>query len=328
MFTKLLVPLDRSPLAEQAIPRALAIARATGTALDFVLVHEPPPFAGIPRTPWESVDPEVEQGYLKSVVAEVAADTPLRITSAILRGTPAEMICARAQEVGADLIVMTSHGRSGFSRLWLGSVADAVVRHATVPVFLLRPAGLPQPRRTPASAFTRLLVPLDGSALASDILPTATALAQASGASMTLLRVILPVPLVTAYDPSIPLSYIPVVRDEPATTRLADDVTGQLGEVARRVRDEGHIAVDASVLVSEHVADAIVDFAHAGHFDVIAMSTHGHGASRWLVGSVADKVLRAGGLPVMLRRPSRVREETPLLTEASVVEQLPALSGA
>ena len=90
-----------------------------------------------------------------------------------------------ADETGADLIVMATHGRGGLPRLVLGSFASYVVQHATVPVMLVRPGAT---GTAPAPAFDHLLVPLDGSMLAEHALEYAAGVAQ-SGATLVLLRV-------------------------------------------------------------------------------------------------------------------------------------------
>jgi nucleotide-binding universal stress UspA family protein len=218
--------------------------------------------------------------------------------------------------------------------MWLGSVADAVVRNSPIPVLVLRPIADAGDKRAAHHLFKHVLIPLDGSALAADIFPTATAIAQAGagvrggkGAKITLLRVIAPVPAITAVDPTIPLAYTPIIPDEVATAHLAGEVAAELDEIAERLKEQGHVAVKGEVIVDERAAHAIIDYARANDVDLVAMCTHGRGASRLLVGSVADKVLRGSGLPVLLHRPVHLSAEPAVLTEPGVLEQLPVSSG-
>jgi nucleotide-binding universal stress UspA family protein len=327
MFRKLLIPLDRSSLAEQAIGHAASIARESGASIDILLVHEPFPFAGYADLPWGGdADATAEEKYLEAVADELKSGAKVTATCSVLRGAPAEMIIRRAREVGADLIVMTSHGRTGFSRTWLGSVADAVMRKSSIPVLILRPEQGTTNRRATARGVKRVLIPLDGSALATSVLEAATDLARAAHASITLLRVVPIVPIVMAYEPTLPVTSLPVVPDEAATQQLLEDATTEIELVAQRLHEETGIAIDAHAVVAEHTAQAIVDQAEARDIDVIAMSTHGRGASRLLLGSVADKVLRSSRVPVLLYRPVEVRETALKLDEAEVVRQLPSLS--
>jgi nucleotide-binding universal stress UspA family protein len=317
MFKQLLIPLDRSPLSEQAVGRAAAIARATQASIDLLLVHEP---FGVPADFPPASDADdfaAERVYLESVAAELRSGAAIHTTCAVLRGGASEMICERAKEIGANLIVMTSHARTGLDRLWLGSVADAVVRNATIPVLMLRPVERPSDGATAKHLFKHVLVLLDGSELAAEVLPPATDLARASAADLTLLRVVAPVPLVSAYDITIPLAYPPLIPDEPATRQVVREVEGELEMIARRLRDEQHLTVRGEVIVSDRTPKAIINFARAHDVDVIAMCTHGRGATRLLVGSVADALLRGSGIPILLHRPSRAAVEPSTFSDAS-----------
>src|SRR5215467_15633166 len=139
MFRKIMVPLDRSALAEQALGQAAAIARTSNAGVDLVLVREPRPLPEYQIGAADDKDLHGYERYMQAVVAKLHSGASVEVTHAVVQGAPAEMIRTRAHEVGADLIVMTSHGRTGLSRAWLGSVADAVVRRSTIPVLMLRP---------------------------------------------------------------------------------------------------------------------------------------------------------------------------------------------
>ncbi len=317
MFTKLLVPLDRSPLAEQAIGQAAAIARASQADVDLVLVHQPLTFGGFADAPWNAQQWNDEHKYLESIVEELVSGSSVSTTHAVLRGETVEMICQRAWDVDADLIVMTSHGRTGLSRAWLGSVADGVLKRSSIPILVLRPVETKTDRRAAHHLFNNVLVPLDGSALSMDILACAFSLARCSGARVTLVRVVQPMPAVTL-DAGIPYAFPPAAQDSGATDRLVAEAKEQLGEVAHHHAGHGAVTVDAHVVLAGHVAQGIIDFARGHETDVIAMSTHGRGSSRFLMGSVADKVLRGSGLPMLLHRPIDVIENVePLEVGAS-----------
>jgi nucleotide-binding universal stress UspA family protein len=324
MFTKLLVPLDRSPLAEQALGQAAAIARESQAEIDLVLVHQPLPFAGFGDAPWFAEQWTAEHKYLESIADDLESGASVSVSHAVIRGATVETICQRAWDIDADLIVMTSHGRTGLSRAWLGSVADGVLRNSAVPVLMLRPMDTKKDRLAAHRLFSRVLVPLDGSAVAADILSPALALARCSGAHVSLLRIVQPVPLMTL-DVGMPFTYPPVIQDDSATDRLVSEAKAQLDAVVRQFASQGNPSADAHVVVAAHVAQGILDFAHSHETDVIAMSTHGRGASRFLMGSVADKVLRGSGLPMLLHRPIEVIENADA-AEASSLAQTPALT--
>ncbi|HEV8445406.1 MAG TPA: universal stress protein [Gemmatimonadaceae bacterium] len=324
MFRKLLVPLDRSSLAEEAIGHAASIARQSRATIDLVLVHEPLAFGGFADLPWEA-DSTGEQKYLESIAGELESGASVRVTCAVVRGAPGDMIGQRARDTGADLIVMTSHGRTGFSRTWLGSVADAVMRKSAIPVLILRPEYATTTRRTAVQSVQRILVPLDGSPLAIGVLPAAMNLARATHASIVLLRVVPVVPVMTAYEPTVPVTSMPIVPDAAATQQLADEATTELESVSRRLHEETGVAVESQVVIAEQIAQSIVDQIGAKDVDVVAMSTHGRGASRWLFGSVADKVLRSSRVPVLLYRPVDARGGAAVVAEPEISSQSPTV---
>jgi len=316
MFKRLLVPLDRSSLAEQALGQAAAIARSSNAAVDVLLVHESLPFAGFADAPWNADQWDDEEKYIATIAEEVLSGAAIPISYAIERGAPAETISHRAVEIDADLIVMTSHGRTGLSRAWMGSVADGVIRRSSAPVLLLRPIEGKTRSEAARRLFKKILVPLDGSAWAADILPAAIALAESNDGRLLLLRVVQPVPQISI-DASIPFVYPPTLIDEAATNDLVDEAKEQLAELARRLEPDG-IDVESQVVLAPHVAQAILDCVRAHGIDAIAMSTHGRGASRLLIGSVADKVLRGSDVPLLLRRPPEIIEhDTPTASLAA-----------
>jgi nucleotide-binding universal stress UspA family protein len=323
MFKKLLVPLDRSSLAEQALGPAAAIARASHAEMDLVLVHQPFPFVGLDE-PWNSAQAMDEDKYLESIGRELMRGGSVSTTHAVQRGNVIEMICARAHDVGADLIVMTSHGRTGFSRAWVGSVADGVLRHSAIPVLIMRPVETEMDRLAAHHLFKRVLVPLDGSALATEILSSAVAVAHCSKARLVLIRIVQPVPLLTP-DIGMAFVYPPVIQDDEGTRCVAEEAKQDLAETAYKLAGLGVTDVETHVIIASNVPRAIIDFVADHGVDAIAMSTHGRGASRLLVGSVADKLLRASGVPILLKRPVEVTERLQLVGSTSVLEELPAL---
>jgi len=130
VFRSIVVPVDGSALAEGAIPYALALAERTGSKVRFVLVHPdqyPPLLIDSARV------------YLTELTERFRPRLGASLSSIILNGPAASSLVQHVSDIGADLVVMTTHGRSGIERAWLGSVADEVIRSIEVPVFVLRP---------------------------------------------------------------------------------------------------------------------------------------------------------------------------------------------
>lgn len=202
---------------------------------------------------------------------------------------------------------MTTHGRGPLSRFWLGSTADGFIRSTFCPILLFRPsdrnAGEVDLASSPPS-FCRVLVPLDGSNAAEDILPLAAAVA-GMGASMVLLRAVPP-----AFSAEYPI-YLPhaveVERDLAAAKKEAE---AYLHEVQEGLNGSP-APLELKVLTSMDAVDAILKTAEEEGADLIAMSTSARGGvSRLLMGSVADKVVRGTSIPLLLaRQATEEREE-------------------
>lgn len=313
MFRKLLVPLDRTPFAEQALGPATAIARASGAGLDLVLVHEPRPLAGVPDVAWHAEQIDGESEYLTEIAAELAKTGSIEATQAVVPGEIVPAICKRRREVSADLVVMTTHGRTGIRRAWVGSITDGVLRKAGVPVLMCRPA-VKGSRDLPFVPFRKILVLTDGSVTSMAVMKSAISLAKSSGAKLCLLRIVQPVQLLTV-ETAIPFAFPLPAEDEISTERMATRARLELAETARDTSEKYSIDIDSHVLVAHEVAEAIIDFALRTNIDAIAMATHGRGASRLVLGSVADKIIHSAALPMLLQGPSNKFEEEDVIVE-------------
>lgn len=246
---------------------------------------------------------ELEQEYLEQVAASVTTNYTVPAATTLLDGGVVEAICAHARECPDALVVMSTHGRTGFSRLWLGSIADGVLRHATTPVLMLRvdaarqdaSSGWPRP-------FSRMVVPLDGSDFAEQALPHAMNIAAASTADVVLLHVVTPVlPAPT----ELPIPYVPPAELLGGATdervRQATEYTTALG--ASLHESYPTLDIGTTVAVAMSPAQVIIDTAKERGAHLVVMSTHGRGVSRLVAASVADKVVRGGPGAVLLIRP-------------------------
>ena len=304
MFKRLLVPLDGSDFAEQALPRAGAIARKSNATVHLLLAHVRIPYAGYEDVPWFGEQTSDEREYLARVASGPALSS-LNVTWTVLKGDPVETICREAAEGDTDLIVMASHGRTGLSRTWIGSVAHGVIRKSGVPVLLVRPAEHKPGRADESSGIRRILMTIDGSSLSEEIIPVAMEIARSEGASVTVVRVVEPVmsmPPIT----SMPLAFSPGAYDDNITSNLVAAAGREMQLIAQSLKKVASV-VETRVIVAQSAARAILDIAKSENADVIAMATHGRGASRLLLGSVADKVLRGSDAMMLLQCPSARR---------------------
>jgi nucleotide-binding universal stress UspA family protein len=302
-----MVPLDGSALSAQALALAGALAKRTGAELDLVHVHVPIAFAyagvaanGAAINTWEidTQQRKQETEYLASEQKRIADETGLVVTQIVLDGPVVESLVTHAAENRRDLIVMSTHGRGPLVRVWLGSVTDGVLRRATTPLLIIRPH---EELRVPAhnAAFCNVLIPLDGSDLAEQVIDVAMSLTCGDNVSVTLLRVVEPYMLFDA----VTLTNVPVI-DHEETIRREEEATEYLNEVSRRIEATG-AHVETRVLVGEQPAATILEDAQEGTYDLIALSTHGLGGmKRLLIGSAADKLVRGGHCPMLVVRPT------------------------
>jgi nucleotide-binding universal stress UspA family protein len=295
---RVLVPLDGSDLAEQAIPFAATIAGQTGKIVFVSVTPSPEPIRALSgrvsatAEEVQGIDRERAQEALSAAVERWGSVLPTTPELVIETGDAAEEILNVASQQSSTYIVIASHGRGAVQRLAFGSVADRIARTTTRPVLIVRPSDAEiEPG---AAKILRLLVPLDGSALSEEALPTAGDLA-------TSLQV--PVHLVQAINPSGLLMPGPGTGAYPADvyTELVDELETE----ARNNLEKAGAELSArglsytSAIVEGAPVIAIEDSTQDG--DVIVMSSHGRsGITRWLLGSTAEKLVRSGPAPVLL----------------------------
>lgn len=203
------------------------------------------------------------------------------VETLVEEGDPAERILAVAEREAVDLIAMASHGHTGLTRLVRGSVAERVLRTATTPVLICTSASSGQGAATGAP-FQRILVPLDGSAHAGQIVPLAGAMAFLCNARLVLFHV-----------------------------RTGSLLQPPLAEVEAELRREREALAEAGVedvlitTAEGNSAEEILSAVSRLQIDLVALATHGRtGFLRWSLGSVAEAVARACGAPLLVFRPS------------------------
>lgn len=296
MSANVLVPLDGSRLAEQALPVAVSLVKQHHGRLELAFVHEPIAFNGFVDAPWNAMSESMQDRYVIDKAAQLTEECESPVGHALLHGDIVQEICRRALDIDADVIVMSTHGRTGFGRAFGGSIADAVVRTSRIPVLLLREPTPPAPLE-----FKRIVVPLDDSAESREIFTAVARLAEPD-AVLSVLRVVSPMHFIL--DGSMPYGYVAGPVDDVATNSLVADAETDLTAAAAELGRIAKCDVEPRVIVSESPGTAIVDFARTFGADLIAMTTHGRHASRLLLGSVTDSVLRHSDVPILVLRPS------------------------
>lgn len=303
----ILVPLDGSWFGERALPLADRLARATGSVLHLVRVHAPhtqPPISleGMPVSDphQDALRWDAERAYLTRISRELESRSVAGTRLAVLDAPVADALAEYAAVNQIGLIVMSTHGRAGLGRAWMGSVADDLLRRSPAPVLLVRSANgrkAAVPEGPP-----RILIALDGSSLAEGILEHALALGRPLGARYSLLLVVNPLALMGDLPTVLP----PALVSGGAAAHVAEART-YLAERARSLQDLG-LEVETKVVESERIAGAILAEAARQDCTFVAMATHGRsGLSRFVLGSVAAQVVHGATTPVLLYRPGALR---------------------
>jgi nucleotide-binding universal stress UspA family protein len=303
---RVLVPLDGSTLAEEALPVAEAIAREAGADLHLVTVQPPMISPGVQFGLSDAAPPvygnrdDVET-YLARVAGRQARPHAGHTVTAVLMGDPADRLADYVDANAIDLVVMTTHGRGGFSRFWLGSVADRLVRRINTPMLVLRHGTRMKDLR-----FERIVIALDGSAVSEGAIGPAVALGSVTPNPLyTLVRVVQP-----SLPPTVaPVGLYPPDVLVPSVDRLSAVAAEYLEQVAERLRQRS-CSVATRVFV-DGAADQIVRFAERSNAHLIAMGTRGvSGFDRLMLGSVADKVVRTAVQPVLVAPAKSLRPRT------------------
>ncbi len=298
MLRTILVPLDGSQLSEQALPIAGPLAATMGARLLLVRAAWVPHLADLSPEDAEIHSIEVAEDYLAAVKARLEADG-LVVDTAIPFAPAGEGILIEIDLHRPDLVVMSTHGRSGISRLLFGSVAEAVAARSPAPVLLVRVARAELPIQ-PIKPQPTILVPVDGSAFAETALSSAKELALALDGELVLMRVVVPPP--QWVDPMVVLPY----PNAEATTREGIDAQTYLANLVAQLQAEGIRA--RGVVQFGRAADTILRECQACEADLIVMTTHARtGWNRAVFGSVAMGILYHTDRPLLLVHPKAER---------------------
>jgi nucleotide-binding universal stress UspA family protein len=267
-FEDIVVPLDGSPGAESALPIAELLCRSFGCRL--TLLHATSSKAIAP--PSETSGPaSPEEVYLNQVAWDLR-QSGLKVDCAVVPGKPVQVITTMAHDVGADIIVMTSHGRSAVEQFFVSDVADRIMGNARAPVLLIRPTEEWRSRRT---RFQRLLVCLDGSWSAERVLRYARKFA-------------------VMFESEILLLGVPEADFE------EEELGKYLETVAQALRERGLTA--RAIVTGSGSARTIIAVSESEDADLILLAKNGRGSSqrRVALGSVANRVIQTTHRPILL----------------------------
>ena len=292
-ITHVLCPVDFSDISQHALDHAAAIAGWYEARLTVLYVFVTRPTMDLPPFTLEAGD----RDRLMSDLRRFAAGVPPGVKVDVLLEEGAyvhEEILSQLASTRADLLVVGTHGRSGFQRLFLGSVTEKVIRRAAGPTLVVPP-------RAPAAApgepvqFRRIVCPVDFSESSLDALTYAIMLAEEADARLTLLHVV-EMPRALTEEPMLLARDVARIRE----TEAAEARRRLHALVPEQART--YCTVETAV-VEGRAHDEIIRQATEGHADLIVMGVHGRGVvDRLLFGSTAHHVIRAAACPVLVVR--------------------------
>lgn len=303
---RILVPLDGSAFAEQILPHAIKLAHITNSEL--LLLRSTKIGTFIP----DDVENELHcineaQAYLDRVHSIIINhNTPLslspdKVTSVVVYDEPTREIPEIAAYEYTDLIMMTTHGRNGLSRLLLGSASANIIHNAKMPIIALRP----KQTKEPISLETLLansednngpiVLTLDGSSKAELVVEPAIALARLTNAPIHLINVLNFQTQLSYLEAGIAFQYAPPL-DYEARRQEAEEF---LTKVQNRIESAG---VRCQIVIREGVpSERVVEYAHEVQAQALAIATHAHSNSaNVLLGSVAEDLIRHSHQPILL----------------------------
>ncbi len=295
MYRSILVPLDESGFGEHALPYALRIACRHSATVMLAYVCTPSDGKGAEYATPTAL--RAMQIYLHELADWLRHRWLVNVECCVLSGPVVETLVAYVSSSDTQLVVMTTHARSGLDRVQLGSVAESLVQHLDTPILLVRPTQSEPQLHKPVSvgSFRRVLIPLDGSELAERVIGEALVVTDPHLSEFVLL---------TAADRLWETSSIfAEARHGAMPTRERHDACAYLDRVAMELRARGLLV--RTHAVEEPVGPSILDAARS-NIDLIAMTTHGRGGvSRLMLGSVASYVLRHTTVPLLLQHAAR-----------------------
>ncbi len=294
MIEHLLIPLDGSSLAECVLPHGLAMTHALGVHATLLQVVEQAEPAGRTRAidPLEWHYSEAEAGAYLQDVSERLRLAGLSAAQVLLQGDPAERVIDYAQAEHVDLILLSSHGRSGLSGWNVSSVVQKILARAHISILLV-PAYHPVTNQVAALRYERILVPLDGSQRAECVLPLVGAFASQYESQIVLAHVV--------RKPELPRRAPPSRDDQELANALTERNRLEAGRYLEDLRARLSLPAEIRLLVEDHVAGTLQQLALDEKVDLVLLSAHGYsGGTRWPYGSLPTSFILYGNKPLLI----------------------------
>jgi nucleotide-binding universal stress UspA family protein len=313
MFDPILAPLDGSLLAECVLPHVVAMARAFDAKVILLRVLDRNQ-ASEKAQLFDLINWQMSKTGAKLYLEKVSArlqKSGLRIETAVLEGLVAESITEYALSRRAKLIILSSHGRSGLSQWGISSVTQKIIFSAPSSLLIIR-AYQPATSESIEQRYTRIVVPLDGSRRAENVLPMVTLLARFHQARIHIVHVV--------ETPEM-ARQMPLTRED---VELSERIVARNREEAVRYLDQAQlhstldgIDVQTRLLTRDNAAAALHELAEQENIDMVALSAHGYsGNNKWPYGSMVNNFILYSKVPLLIVQDLPAKEEPPMVDMA------------
>jgi nucleotide-binding universal stress UspA family protein len=304
MFERILVPLDRSPLAECVLPHAVAVARALGSQL--MLLHilsqsaRQDDLRAVDTLEWQLRRAEAES-YLEGIRVRLQ-EVGVAAQTNVLDGDAAEQILAFARENQVGLVIISSHGQSGLSGWNVSSVVQKIMTRLPISTMIVRAYQPDQPDLANLR-YRRVVVPLDSSPRAESVLPLAATLACTAETQILLAHVV--------QRPPMPRRTPPSQEDSDLADRIVERNRSEAEQYLAVVRSHLPPAgVETRLLISNHVAAALHELVDQEQIDLVLLSAHGYsGQMQWPYGGLVASFVTYGATPLFIFQDAPVAQE-------------------
>ena len=301
MFEPILVPLDGSQIAECVLPHAVALGRAFNAKIMLLYVLDKNQAGASPQLfdllNWQ-INKTQAKLYLEKI-RERLQKSYLQTDAVVLEGPSAESISEFAQSQEMKLVILSSHGRSGVRKWGISSVTHKIILSAPTSVLIVRAPGQQE------QPYGRILVPLDGSWRAENVLPIVAPLARFHKSQIQIVHVV--------KTPEMARHMPPAQEDIDLSNRIVarnrEEALHYLDQVKLRSPLAG-IDVQAHLIVSDNATVALHELVDREQIDMVVLSAHGYsGNNQWPYGSMVNNFILYGKVPLLIVQDLPVREE-------------------
>jgi nucleotide-binding universal stress UspA family protein len=314
MFRTILVPLDGSQLAEVVLPHANALAKAFDASLWLVRVIESTAdeeMQPVDPLQWQITKREAET-YLEKT-AELLRINGITTEYSILEGKTAGRIVEFAENQEIDLILLSSHGKSGLSRWNISSITRKIIQNAKRSTMIVRAYESPD-TRLERFHYHRILVPLDGSLRAEYVLPIASMIARHQGAEMLMVHVV--------FKPEMPRRKPLSDEDLQLIDRFIERNRQEATQYLEQIDCQAPVECTTRLIISENVENSLHDLVESEQIDLVVMSAHGYsGNRRQPFGNVTTNFIEYGSSPLLIVQDLPAEEVEPTRAELATEQR-------